>query len=81
VAKLKWRTTQKTARTHRGVYVADVSQDGTYAYAYLRQHDGYWAWVGARDTLDDVLRQCAEHAAAQPAHPPMTGWPADGGLA
>jgi hypothetical protein len=75
--KLKWRTTERKAVTHRGVYVATLSQDGTFAYAHLRQHDGVYESVGTCPrTLDEAQRQCAEHAAVQPAWPPMLGWPA-----
>jgi hypothetical protein len=76
-------TTELTAQTHRGKYVLTVIRDDSrwngQGYAFFHAFDGDLESVGPTLSAPDVLAACCDqHAARQPAHPSMLGWPACG---
>lgn len=75
-------TTQMTARTHRGDYVLSIVFDDSEwnGRAYARFHDFGGGCESVGPCMGDpreVAAGCDQHAHAQPAHPPMLGWPAE----
>jgi hypothetical protein len=82
---LDFRPALLSARTHRGEYRVLVSpdrEDRECAWASFLAYEGGCEMIEPPilGTVSKVKAACAEHAARQPAHPPMLGWPACGEL-
>jgi hypothetical protein len=74
--RLKWRTTEIRALTHRGEYFLQARNG--WAYAYLSDFAGGITMLPEHGDRSAIERACAEHAARQPSYPFLLGWPADG---
>jgi hypothetical protein len=84
---LIWKTIEVMAETHRGQYlmrfIHDDSEYDGLGWATFHTHGGGYCFeVGPAGfgTEREIVAACDAHAASQPDHAPMRGWPADAEL-
>jgi hypothetical protein len=78
---LIWKTSEIRAETHRGRY--EVHSRSIFSHAYFTPWTGGCQCIdapGFSSEREAVIQACVDHAAREPAHPPMSGWPADAEL-